>query len=223
MAAVIAIFATGLLPSPCHPTLSKYPRALALRGGGPALNLAAGVGAAYSMALANHPIMTQSVTSALTFALSDTVAQSISPPPGGRGLKRTVVTAAIGLLYFGPALHYFLMWVTALVPGTDLLSTLQKTLLGQLGFGPAMTCIFFGAFLVADHGISSGLKQWPAKIRQDLLVTWTTELCFWPFVDIVYYSFLPVVWIPLGYNIANFFWTVFLSLQAARGLRKTQS
>ena len=97
-------------------------------------------------------------------------------------------------------------------------TTLLKTLFGQLGFGPAMTCVFFAAFLVRDNGLVSGLKQLPGKIRQDLFVTWASELCFWPFVDLVYYSMLPVKWIPLGYNVASFIWTIFLSLQAARGV-----
>jgi protein Mpv17 len=194
---------------------------LVLRGGaspqmGGALT---SLGAAYAAQLASQPVLTQSLTSAATFALSDSVAQSISPPPEGRDTKRTITTALIGLVYFGPALHYYLQLVYHLFPGTGLKSTLAKTLFGQLGFGPAVTCVFFGAFLIKDNGIAKGLAQLPQKIRQDLFVTWASELCFWPFVDLICFSLVPVRWIPLGYNLANFVWTIFLSLQASRTLK----
>ena len=119
----------------------------------------------------------------------------------------------------GPALHYYLDFVTWLVPGTGARSTLLKTAVGQLGFGPALTSIFFGAFLVSDLGFATGLRRWPAKIKQDLLVTWASELCYWPFVDLLCFSLIPVQWIPLVNSLANFFWTIFLSIQAARTVK----
>ena len=129
---------------------------------------------------------------------------------------RVFTTALIGLLYFGPALFYYLDFITSLIPGSDLASVLLKTVCGQLGFGPLLTCVFFASFLVKDFGVAAGLAQLPLKIRQDLLKTWASELCFWPFVDLICYGLVPVAFIPLGYNVANFVWTIFLSLQAAR-------
>ena len=85
-------------------------------------------------------------------------------------------------------------------------------------FGPTITSVFFGAALISVDGLISGLKKWPAKVKQDLVRTWAAGLCFWPFVDLVVYSLLPVAWIPLAYNVASFFWTIYLSLQAARGV-----
>lgn len=85
-------------------------------------------------------------------------------------------------------------------------------------FGPTITSVFFAASLISVNGLLSGLKQWPAKCKQDLISTWAAGLCFWPFVDLVVYSLLPVAWIPLGYNVASFFWTIYLSLQAARSV-----
>ena len=217
--ACLVVVATAALVRPPALLPRGKVQALALRGGSAAsMNLAA-LGSAYSGLLVTHPVAVKSVTSCCIFALSDVAAQTIAPPSDGRDAKRTITTALIGLLYFGPVLHYYLNMITRLVPGSGFRSTLLKTLLGQLGFGPAITCIFFGAFLVADNGVVAGLAQWPRKIRQDLLVTWASELCFWPFVDLICYGMVPVRWIPLGYNLANFFWTIFLSLQASRSLK----
>ena len=65
-------------------------------------------------------------------------------------------------------------------------------------------------------GCLGGLAKWPSKIKQDLLPTWASGLCYWPFVDLLVYSFLPIVWIPLAYNFASFVWTIYLSIQASR-------
>eukprot|EP00966_Prymnesium_polylepis_P023821 548941-Prymnesium_polylepis.1 len=63
--------------------------------------------------------------------------------------------------------------------------------MGQSCFGPAITAIFFGASLIQVNGPIAGLKRWPAKVKQDLIKTWAAGLCFWPFVDLVCYSFVP--------------------------------
>ena len=76
----------------------------------------------------------------------------------------------------------------------------------------------FGATLVSTMGLSEGLAKFPNKIKQDLFVTWSSGLGFWPFVDLIFYSFLPIAWIPLGYNFASFLWTIFLSLQSSRSV-----
>lgn len=219
-----AVLVNGLMPRqpPVMPALG--PRALGVFGARrcasmPSMLLAGdALLSGYTAALSTNPVLTQSITAAATFALSDATAQVLghSTRPD---TQRTAITALIGLLYFGPALHHYLNFVYQLFPGTGLRSVLLKTLFGQLGFGPALTCVFFAAFLIKDSGVVAGLAQLPRKIRQDLLVTWASELCFWPFVDLLCYSFVPVAWIPLGYNAANFLWTIFLSLQAARRIQ----
>jgi len=188
---------------------------LQLRGGAFALET---LGAAYAASLNTNPIITKSLTAGSIFALSDVAGQAIAPSPDGKDVKRTVTSALVGTFYFGPALHYWLVMISKVLPGFDVKSTLLKTLMGQTFFGPTITSVFFAASLIQINGVIAGLKKWPAKCKQDLIKTWAAGLCFWPFVDLVVYSLLPVAWIPLGYNVASFFWTIFLSVQAARGV-----
>jgi hypothetical protein len=194
-------------------------RALALRGGFIQMRLA-GISAGYATALARMPILTKSLTSGAIFALSDIAGQSIAPSPQGRDLRRTVTSLMVGLCYFGPALHCWLEMITGLVPGVGVAPTMLKTLMGQTIFGPTITGVFFAASLVSSYGLVAGLQRWPLKVKQDLLKTWATGLCFWPFVDLTCYGlvlpYLGAKWIPLSYNVASFIWTIFLSLQAAR-------
>ena len=97
-------------------------------------------------------------------------------------------------------------------------STLIKAALGQTLFGPVFTCVFFAATLVATRGLAAGLRSWPAKCQQDLLATQLAGLGYWPFVDLVSFSLVPIMWIPLFVNSASFVWTIFLSLRANRNV-----
>ena len=190
------------------------PRAavMRLRGGLSVGSLAASYGAA----LSTSPILTKSVTAGAIFGLSDATAQSLDTPDGGRDWARTAVSCLVGLCYFGPAAHAWYDTVFRLFPEGGVKSTLIKSALGQMFFGPTFTCVFFLASLVAVLGLRQGLASWPGKIRQDLVATWAAGLGFWPFVDLVSYGFIPAKWIPLFVNSCSFVWTIYLSLQAAK-------
>ena len=190
------------------------PRAavMRLRGGLSVGSLAASYGAA----LSTNPILTKSVTAGAIFGLSDATAQSLDTPSEGRDWARTAVSCLVGLCYFGPAAHAWYDTVFRLFPEGGVKSTLIKSALGQMFFGPTFTCVFFLASLVAVLGLRQGLASWPGKIRQDLVATWAAGLGFWPFVDLVSYGFIPAKWIPLFVNSCSFVWTIYLSLQAAK-------
>ena len=129
-------------PRPALPVLRS--RVSVLRGGQTAMGLAGALGAAYEAQLSARPLLTQSLTAAATFALSDVTAQRLAPDGAGSDRTRTAVTALIGLCYFGPALYHYLRFITWLIPGTGLQSTLLKTFCGgKRPLRPAATPIKF--------------------------------------------------------------------------------
>lgn len=128
-----------------------------------------------------------------------------------------MASAAVGLFFFGPAAHAWYNMVFRVFPGTGLLSTLQKACMGQLFFGPSFTCIFFAAFLIQTGQFS--LSNWLGKIRRDLPGAWLAGLGFWPLVDLVSYSLIPVQFIPLFVNVCSLVWTIYLSIVANRAAR----
>ena len=97
---------------------------------------------------------------------------------------------------------------------TDMIFPTQKSPLSYLVvlFGPSFTCIFFATILMQGGDFS--LKNWGRKIKQDLPGAWIAGLGFWPIVDLLSYSVIPVKWIPLFVNVASFIWTIYLSLVA---------
>lgn len=203
-------------------------------------------GSGYSAALMARPILTKSLTAGLTFFLSDYTAQHIEKPKEGadadatsgattgkrarkgkkaasapapapawkRDWMRTIVSCAVGLFYFGPAAHYWYEWIFSILPSTSLVSTLQKAILGQLIFGPSFTCIFFATSLMQAGQFN--VKNWVLKIKRDLPGAWLSGVGFWPIVDLISFSLIPVKFIPLFINLCSFVWTIYLSSVANR-------
>jgi protein Mpv17 len=179
----------------------------------PIMSALTAYGKIYAKSLETSPILTKSLTASCVFTLSDYVAQRLE----ARGNKKTLLSgtrlvagALIGLLYFGPASHYWYETIFRLLPGTSFVSTLQKAALGQLLFGPAFTCIFFASGLIQSRRFT--MATWVAKIRSDLPRAWLAGAGYWPLVDLVSYSLVPQQWIPLFINACSLVWTIYLSL-----------
>ena len=175
----------------------------------------------YSTQLEQNPIKTKSLTSGVIFALSDYLAQRIERTDKNEPLnwKRITGGTLVGLLYFGPAAHYWYEMIFKLLPGTSLISTLQKAFWGQAIFGPVFTCIFFGTSLIQAGTFSLG--SWWTKIVNDLPGAWLAGAGYWPLVDFISYSVVPVKWIPLFVNLCSLVWTVYLSIVANRSKGKS--
>lgn len=176
----------------------------------------------YVQSLERYPICTKSITAGCIFALSDWLAQTLSGEEHDNKEKydhrRTVAASLVGLLYFGPAAHFWYENIFKLFPATGLVSTLQKALMGQLFFGPSFTCIFFATSLIQSGEFTFG--NWFRKIKSDLAGAWLAGAGFWPVVDLVSYSLVPPRFIPLFVNVCSLVWNVYLSIVANRRTNK---
>lgn len=172
----------------------------------------------YLRQLTLRPVVTKSLTAGIIFGLSDWCAQSIergasddaAGAPAPLVPSRILTAFLVGLLFFGPAAHAWYGLVFRVLPSTSLASTLQKAALGQLFFGPAFNCVFFGAGLVQGGAFSFG--AWGRKIRSDLPGVMASGMGFWPLVDFISFKVIPMQWIPLFVNFCSFVWTIYLSL-----------
>ena len=213
----------AIVEEPAPVSATKSP-SVALAGAlAPITSVLQSAGASYSNLLNTRPILTKAVTACVIFGLSDWSAQQIEG--GGssdadqdkkkkKDWTRIITASLVGLLYFGPAAHAWYEKIFQILPGTSLISTLQKAALGQLLFGPSFTCVFFATSLLQSGTFSLG--NWIQKIRQDLPGAWAAGLSFWPLVDLVSYSLIPAKWIPLFVNFCSFVWTIYLSMVANR-------
>ena len=178
------------------------------------------LGSTYSSFLVQRPILTKSATACVIFALSDCMAQRLEKrddrAKSGSQHKlvwsRILASAAVGFFYFGPAAHYWYDMIFRILPGTSLVSTIQKAALGQLFFGPTFTCIFFATGLMQLGQFS--LPNWWRKIRSDLPGAWLAGAGFWPLVDLVSFSLIQPQFIPLFVNLCSLVWTTYLVLKS---------
>lgn len=201
------------------PELKKSSTVLSLVA--PLVTVAQNLGSSYSTSLTTRPIFTKSCTAGVTFFLSDVCAQNIenkNKKDAKYDWTRTLVSTAVGLFYFGPAAHLWYDWVFSILPSVSLVSTLQKAALGQLIFGPVFTCVFFGTSLMQSGTFS--LRAWGKKIKTDLPSAWLSGTGFWPLVDLISFSIVPVKFIPLFVNFCSFVWTIYLSMVANRSVQK---
>ncbi|CAN4095341.1 unnamed protein product [Withania somnifera] len=112
----------------------------------------------YLGALASRPIITKSISSALIYAAADVTSQMITMSPSDSlDIIRTLRMAGFGLLILGTAQHLWFNFVARVLPKRDIISTLKKLSMGQLGFGPVINSIFFSfnAALQGTHLVSS--------------------------------------------------------------------
>lgn len=203
------------VPSSIHAGVTAEPSFSAIS------TLFGSIGKFYSSQLDLRPITTKSWTAGLIFALSDYLAQWIEKSKEEErsfDTKRLVFATIIGAFYFAPAAHYWYETIFRILPGKGLLSTLQKALLGQVFFGPSFTCIFFASSLIQNGTFS--LANWGTKIRNDLPGAWLAGSAFWPLVDVISYTLIPVRLIPLFINICSLVWTIYLSIVANQGSGK---
>ena len=181
------------------------------------MSLLGSIGAWYAASIAASPVITKSVTSGVIFAAADATAQSIAPPASGRQTKQTILNALVGLCYMGPAAHYWYATITKIFPLVTLKYVLIKALCGQLLFGPVFTCVFFAATCAGNN---QGIGTFTRMVRNDLLPTLRNGLMYWPCVDLISYSLIPVDYIPLFVNVASFIWTIYLACKAAAATRR---
>ncbi|CAB9510590.1 PXMP2/4 family protein [Seminavis robusta] len=184
------------------------------------------LGTFYSNSLESAPVLTKSVTAAVLFGISDQLAQGLEiqrnraktgetsskPLVAITNKKRSVFSALVGLLYFGPMAHLWYGWIFKTFPGKSMLSILQKAALGQFFFAPPLFCVFFAAALLQNGQFT--LTNWISKIRQDLIKGWLGGLGFWPFINYISYGYVPPKYIPLFINVMGLIFNIYVSLIA---------
>ena len=148
--------------------------------------------------------------------------------PGGApvtSLKTNPLFLLLALpgMYFPITSHYYYTWINKALPGTKLRTTLLKSLIGQLSYGPVYTSVFFLSALVPQAPTELSLipsilyaakNLLMPKLASDFFAIWRSGVFYWVTVDILSFSFIPTQWITGFVNLASYFWTVILCIVA---------
>uniref|UniRef100_A0A803MYV3 Uncharacterized protein n=1 Tax=Chenopodium quinoa TaxID=63459 RepID=A0A803MYV3_CHEQI len=111
------------------------------------------------------------------------------PPLGSFDLFRTLRIAGYGLIIMGPSQHLWFNFLSRILRGRDVSTTLKKIFMGQAIYGPIMNSIFF-FYNAALQGETR--EEIFARLKRDLLPTLMKGLMYWPLCDFLTFKFIPV-------------------------------
>ncbi|KAK9805989.1 hypothetical protein WJX73_001108 [Symbiochloris irregularis] len=166
----------------------------------------------YQRELSHQPLRTKALTSCALAGLSDLAAQKVHAQ-GSIRWSRTGLMALYGLLWTGPAGHYWQNFVQKLFAGKkDPNSIAAKVILENLTFSPLMNSMFMAYVSIVIEGNSA------QKTRQNLQASFAAVQAqawkLWPLVSIINYTYVPLRFRVLVMNVVALFWSTFLNLRS---------
>ncbi|XP_074280654.1 uncharacterized protein LOC141605684 [Silene latifolia] len=161
----------------------------------------------------SRPILTKSLTSSLIYVAADLTSQTIALPSSEPyDFIRTLRMGGYGLVILGPTLHYWFNFMSKILPGRDLITTVKKMILGQTVYGPTLTVVFF-SLNAALQGEDA--KEIVARLKRDLFPTMLNGVMYWPLCDFITFRFASVHLQPLVSNGFSYIWTVYMTYMAS--------
>ncbi|KAK8196051.1 Protein required for ethanol metabolism [Zalaria obscura] len=169
----------------------------------------------YQLKLAQKPLLTQSVTTAVLFATGDVMAQQ---GVEGRGLKqhdlaRTGRMAFYGGCIFGPAATTWFGFLQRRVvfPGRPNLEILARVGLDQGVFASCNLFCFLSSMALMEG--TSPQKKLESTYTQALSKNWMV----WPWVQMANFKFTPLEHRVLVVNVISLGWNCYLSYLNSQG------
>jgi len=124
--------------------------------------------------------------------------------------SRTLTLAAVGLLYSGPINHLWFAALERLVwARTQTLSIVMKLVLDQIVYAPIAVSGYMTVRSILERKSELQIReQLEEKVVPALMACWQ----FWPLVNLVSFSMVPVIYRVLFGNVCAIFWNAKLSL-----------
>ncbi|KAJ9627169.1 Protein required for ethanol metabolism [Taxawa tesnikishii (nom. ined.)] len=169
----------------------------------------------YQLKLAQRPMLTQSVTTAVLFATGDTMAQQLVERKGLRNQEfdRTARMAFYGGCIFGPAATTWFGFLQRRIvfPGRPNTEILARVALDQGVFAGCNLSFFLSTMAVLE---GSDPKE---KLESTYWTALTKNWMVWPWVQIVNFKFVPLQHRVLVVNVISLGWNCYLSFLNSQG------
>lgn len=171
----------------------------------------------YNRKLAQRPILTQAVTTAILFATGDIIAQQAVEKKGVKGHEwaRTGRMFAYGGVIFGPsAANWFRILATRVNFASPTATTLARVTVDQSLFAPT----FIGVFLTSMATMEGTSPR--EKLSQAYFPALKANYLLWPAVQLINFRFVPLQHRLMFVNVIAIGWNCYLSWlngQSSRG------
>ena len=187
----------------------------------------------YKSCLSNRPLLTKSTTSAVIMSISDVLCQKLeqsidihhpdtchqplrvainnenSKTPPQLDWHRTRQVAITGFTWSGPISHTWYAILEHLVTIEDkLVGLILRMLMDAFIFSPIAVVGYFIWRTILEGG---GVNDIVAKLRDSYVNALLASFRFWPCVNIINFSLVPVEYRVLYNNMLSLFWNGYLS------------
>eukprot|EP00658_Telonema_sp_P-2_P040637 TRINITY_DN2904_c0_g1_i5.p1 TRINITY_DN2904_c0_g1~~TRINITY_DN2904_c0_g1_i5.p1 ORF type:complete len:211 (+),score=54.89 TRINITY_DN2904_c0_g1_i5:245-877(+) len=168
----------------------------------------------YQRMLAERPVLTKSLTSAVVVGSGDLICQfgieKAQNSEEGYNPRRTMNMMLIGGTLVGPTLHYWFSFLFTRIPSTSLAGTVQKMAADQLIFAPLFNPAFVSYLFL--------LEGRPAEILPKLQADWVNMTVsnwkLWVPAQMINFGFVPPQFQVLFANNTAVIWNTYLSWMA---------
>ncbi|OTB04473.1 hypothetical protein M426DRAFT_320825 [Hypoxylon sp. CI-4A] len=163
----------------------------------------------YQRKLASRPLLTQSVTTAVLFAVGDITAQQAVEKKGleKHELARTGRMFLYGGAVFGPAATtWYNVLSRTVVLKNKKVETVARVAADQLIFAPTFIGVFLSSMAIMEG--ASPKERLAKSYSPALLSNWM----LWPFVQLGNFAIVPLEHRVLVVNIVSIGWNAYLSL-----------
>ncbi|KAH9893005.1 hypothetical protein F4778DRAFT_304468 [Xylariomycetidae sp. FL2044] len=163
----------------------------------------------YQRKLASRPLLTQSVTTAVLFAVGDVTAQQVVEKKGieKHELARTGRMFLYGGAVFGPAATtWYKILSRSVVLRNKNAETVARVACDQLIFAPTFIGIFLSSMAVMEGGSPK------EKLRKSYLPALKANYMLWPAAQMVNFKVVPLEHRVLFVNLLSIGWNCYLSM-----------
>ena len=173
--------------------------------------------ALYTRAHASHPLLL-SQTLGFSIAVSgDAACQALVEGAPSLNTRRLLDMGAVRALLMAPILFFYFPLLSKALPGTTWPRVVGRVALDSAFASPLVTAATFTAFSALQGRPGDAVP----RIQSQLLPTWATGLCYWPFVHLLNFRFVAAPHQSLVAHCASVPWNVVLSYRSNVALPPT--
>jgi len=123
-------------------------------------------------------------------------------------VPRLVRFSLFGSLWVAPSLYLWVRVSGKIITGSSLGAAALKAFIEQFTQGPFTIASFYFVMNILE---GNGTAKATEEVKNKFLPTWKTAVTFWPFVQTVNYSIMPIHNRVVFSGMASFIWTIYLS------------
>ncbi|CAJ0577635.1 unnamed protein product, partial [Mesorhabditis spiculigera] len=164
-----------------------------------------------------RPLIFQSIVSGCIAASGDAMSQLVieGTTLDRYDVVRTSRFAFLGTFLVAPVLFHWFRTLDRLRFGPPVLHPVQRVLVDQLLFGPVFsTCWLTSLRILEGRSWEDNFKL----LQRDWWPLWKTGLCFWPIVQLLNFTFVPLNNRVITTNAAGLIWNCYISFKTQKAV-----